>query len=203
MTLARVWTRQLYGASGVALLAPATMIAALAVLALSGGFGGLSALGQLLSGPAVPVGATPPDARATPGGATALLPVVPAVTARPGTAAGAPTRVAAGVPAGGRPAAPAPAAGGGGQRVASSGPGATAPPPAAAPPSAPTHPAPTGPPATPAPPSVTAPVAAIVNQVVAVGVSVTSKLPAPVAAIGTGALQSLGQTLNTLLAPGS
>jgi hypothetical protein len=37
--------------------------------------------------------------------------------------------------------------------------------------------------------------------VVAIGVSVTSKLPGPLGAIGTGALQSLGQTLNTLLAP--
>jgi hypothetical protein len=46
-------------------------------------------------------------------------------------------------------------------------------------------------------------VGAIVNQVVGLGVSVTSTLPAPVAAIGTGALQAVGQTLNTLLAPGS
>jgi hypothetical protein len=34
-------------------------------------------------------------------------------------------------------------------------------------------------------------------------VAVASKLPAPVAAIGTGALQSIGQALNTLLAPQS
>jgi hypothetical protein len=37
--------------------------------------------------------------------------------------------------------------------------------------------------------------------VVAVGVAVTSKLPGSLGAIGTGALQSLGQTLDTLLAP--
>ena len=70
---------------------------------------------------------------------------------------------------------------------------------AGAPPRTPTTPVP---PVTPpaAPPSA---VRALVNTVVGVGVSVTSQLPAPVAGIGTGALESIGQTLNTLLAPQS
>jgi hypothetical protein len=54
MSLARAWTRQLYRASGAALMVPASVIASLAVLALAGGFGRLGALGQALSGPSVP-----------------------------------------------------------------------------------------------------------------------------------------------------
>jgi hypothetical protein len=203
MTLARAWTRQLCGAWGVALLAPATMIVALTVLALGGGFGGLSALGQLVSGPAVPVGSTALGARSTPRSAPALLPVVPAGAATPHAASRTPIRLAATAPAATHTAAPGPAAGrgGGGQRVGSGGHGATTSPPAAPPrtPTAPTQPAP----APPTAPTTTNPVSAIVNQVVAVGVSVTNALPAPVAAIGTGVLDSLGQTLNTLLNPQS
>jgi hypothetical protein len=206
MTLARAWTRQLYGASGVALLAPLTMIAALAVLALSGGFGGLSALGQLVSGPAVPVASTPSGAGVPSRTAPLQLAVVPTGKAAAGAPGHAPTRVATRAPSAtgtgtgrGTGAAPAPS----GQRVASTGSGVTAKPPVATPPSAtsptPTQPAPTV--STPAPPAATGPLPALVNQVVAVGVSVTSQLPAPVAAIGTGALESLAQLLNTLLAP--
>jgi hypothetical protein len=200
MTLARVWTRQLYGAWGVALLAPATMIAALAVLALSGGFGGLSALGQLVSGPAVPVGANASAGRTAPATGPQLLPVVPASAPTAGAATRAATRVAAVSPGVTRPGGAGGGrsrTGGGGQRVGSGG-GHGATQPVAGPPPT-TQPAP--PVGTPSPPPATGPVPALVNQVVAIGVSVTSKLPAPLAAIGTGALQSLGQTLNTLLAP--
>ncbi|HEY5317390.1 MAG TPA: hypothetical protein VIJ20_05385 [Solirubrobacteraceae bacterium] len=176
-----------------------TMIAVLAVLALGGGFGGLSALGQLLSGPAVPVASNLPRGPAAPRTASALLPVVPASL----PVGRAPTRVAATSPAGapvaGSRGGGSPAGGGSGQRVASGGSGGHgATPPATAPPSAPTQP-PTV--STPTPPPATGPVPSLVSQVVAVGVSVTSKLPAPLAALGTGALESLGQTLNTLLAP--
>ncbi|HWF24000.1 MAG TPA: hypothetical protein VG275_01030 [Solirubrobacteraceae bacterium] len=201
MTLARAWTRQLYGAWGVALLAPVTMIAALVVLALGGGFGGLGALAQLVSGPAVPAGSTVGSTVA--GGsakhrtAPLVLPVVPTAPA----AAPAATRVAATGPApavrpsgGGTP-----ARGGSGQRVSSGG-GHGAPPPTATPPPTPT-PTP-GPTPTPTPaPSPVAPLPALVNGVVAVGVSVTSKLPGALGTLGTGILQSLGQTLDQILTP--
>src|SRR5436305_12841431 len=54
MSLARAWLRELSGASGVALVVPATIVVALALLGIAGGFGGLSALGQALAGPSVP-----------------------------------------------------------------------------------------------------------------------------------------------------
>jgi hypothetical protein len=55
MSLARAWRRQLFGASGAALLVPGTIAGALVVLALAGGFSRLGAIGQALSGPAAPV----------------------------------------------------------------------------------------------------------------------------------------------------
>jgi hypothetical protein len=200
MTLARAWTRQLYGASGVALLAPVTMIAALAVLALGGGFGGLGALGQLVSGPAVPVsagtvGAAVPGPHGAHRTAPAVLPVVPAAP----VVTSAPTRVAAVSPAptpAGSRGGGSPSRGGTVLRVAPGGHGV-----APAPPRIISPPLP--PPVTPTPSPPTAPLPALINQIVAVGVSVTSKLPAPVGAIGTGVLQSLGQTLSTLLTPPS
>jgi len=79
MSLARAWTRQLYGASGAAVLAPATIIAAVAVLAVGGGFPGLGPLGQLFAVPAVPAGRpTPGHELLAPEGDTAI----PAVASR-------------------------------------------------------------------------------------------------------------------------
>jgi hypothetical protein len=183
----------------VALLAPVTMIGVLVVLALGGGFGGLGALGQLVSGPAVPAGTNVPGGRAGSGSSTQVLPVVPASTAAALVGTRAPTRVAVTSPGVGRAGGSAGGsshAGSGGQRV-SPAPGHGATPPVSAP-----APTPPGPPvSTPSP--APGPVPALVNQVVAVGVSVTSKLPAPLAAIGTGALESVGQALNSLLAPHS
>jgi hypothetical protein len=175
------------------------MIAALIVLALGGGFGGLSALGQLVSGPAVPVsataGATGPGTRASHRTAPLVLPVVPAAPAT----ARAPTRLAATSPRPGvRPGASGSSAGGRTiQRLAPG--GRSAAPPVTPPPARTTQPPP---PPTPTPAPV-APLPALVNQVVAVGVAVTSKLPDPVGALGTGVLQTLGQTLDTLLTPPS
>ena len=63
MTLARVWTRQLLGASGIALAVPLALVGSLAALALAGGFGGIGAFGQVFSGPSLlaslSTGATP------------------------------------------------------------------------------------------------------------------------------------------------
>ncbi len=53
MSLARVWRRQLYGASTAALIVPSAMLAALLVLALGGGFNGVGVLGQLFAGPSL------------------------------------------------------------------------------------------------------------------------------------------------------
>lgn len=58
MSLARAWMRQLFRASGAALLAPGTVACALIVLAFAGGFSQLGSLGQALSGPAAPLPAT-------------------------------------------------------------------------------------------------------------------------------------------------
>ena len=212
MTLARAWTRQLFGAWGVALLAPVTMIAALVVLALGGGFGGLGALAQLVSGPAVPVastvGSTVPGGSAKHRSAPLVLPVVPAAPApAPGV-----TRVAATTPAGaGRPgggASPARGRSGGGadQGVTPGGghgaPSQTGPPSSGTGPPA-AQPSPTPSPAPTPPPAPVAPLPALVNGVVGVGVSVTSKLPGALGTLGTGILQTLGQTLDQILTPPS
>jgi hypothetical protein len=201
MSLPKVWTRQLYEAWGVALLVPAAVIAALLVLALGGGFGGLGALGQLVSGPAVPAGsalsaAVTPGVRGGHRGA-GLLPVVPAapLARRHVTASAVVSGRTSAPPVQGGTGVSSPARGRTGSGIGSGGRSA-APPPVKPPPSS-TPPAPTP---TPTP---TAPLPALVNQVVAVGVSVTSKLPGPLGQLGTGVLQSLGQTLDSLLTPPS
>ena len=56
MTLARVWRRQLFGASTAALIVPSAMLAALVALALGGAFGGVGVLGQLFAGPSLALG---------------------------------------------------------------------------------------------------------------------------------------------------
>jgi hypothetical protein len=57
MSLARAWTRQLYGATGVSLLAATAIVGALLALGLSGGFGALGSLGQAFAGPSLPASA--------------------------------------------------------------------------------------------------------------------------------------------------
>ena len=56
MGLVRAWRRQIYGASLVAILIPATIIAALFVATGGGPLHGLGTLGQVFSGPAIPGG---------------------------------------------------------------------------------------------------------------------------------------------------
>src|SRR5437764_2564422 len=94
MSLARAWRRQLYGASGAALLVPGAMLAALAVLALSGGFARLGALGQVLSGPGLPAAAGA-RVQAGPGRTTTIAPLLAALAAR--AAAGAALLASTGV----------------------------------------------------------------------------------------------------------
>ncbi len=88
VTLARSWTRQLFGASGAALLVPGAIAGALVVLAFAGGFGRLSSLGQALSGPTLPA-ATPVGA--TLGGGKSALGRALAAAAAPSPSAGAVT----------------------------------------------------------------------------------------------------------------
>ena len=65
MSLARVWRRQLLGASTAALIVPSAMLAALVALALGGAFRGVGVLGQLFAGPSLALGG--PTAGAHPG----------------------------------------------------------------------------------------------------------------------------------------
>jgi len=200
MSLARDWARQLCGAWGAALLAPATMIAALAVLALGGGFGGLGALGQLVSGPAVPVG-SPAPARVSLRAGSSLLPVVPAAAPTPRAPALATSPVVthvsgSGNGGSGNGGSHGGGGGGGAQGIGTTGQGVAPP---APPPPARTPTQPTAPVTTPTQPPASGPVTGLVNNALAAGEAVTSQLPAPVAAVGTGVLQSIGQTLNRLL----
>src|SRR6185437_16635023 len=52
----RAWRRQIYGASAVAILIPAAIIAVLFVATGNGPLTGLGTLGQVFSGPAIPGG---------------------------------------------------------------------------------------------------------------------------------------------------
>src|ERR1700759_3381115 len=56
MGLVRAWRRQIYGASLVAILIPAAIIAVLFVATGSAPLTGLGTLGQVFSGPAIPGG---------------------------------------------------------------------------------------------------------------------------------------------------
>ncbi|HXD64951.1 MAG TPA: hypothetical protein VNV17_10060, partial [Solirubrobacteraceae bacterium] len=56
MGLVRAWRRQIYGASLVAVLIPASIIVVLFFATGSGPLGGLGTLGQVFSGPAIPGG---------------------------------------------------------------------------------------------------------------------------------------------------
>ncbi|MDQ6606984.1 MAG: hypothetical protein M3Z06_10620, partial [Actinomycetota bacterium] len=90
MSLARAWTRQLFGASGAALLVPGTIACALAVLAFAGGFQRLGSIGQALSGPAAPPTVQATSAASDSRAATKLRVALAAVGGRgPGIIAGA------------------------------------------------------------------------------------------------------------------
>src|SRR5437763_9703791 len=85
MSLARAWRRQLSEAWTAAVLVPGTMLAALLVLALAGGFGRIAAVGQAFAGPSVPAHA--PGARSSGGavGATASAGALQALAFAPST----------------------------------------------------------------------------------------------------------------------
>jgi hypothetical protein len=192
MGLARAWARQLYGASGAALLAPGAIVLALALLGFAGGFGQLGALGQAFTGPSVPAGgsltatsfgpghekiAGPPLVRAatTAAGvaASAAGPARRATTHRIGTG----TRTSAGT----ETVSSGPASGSTGTRTGSgftggkptgggSGSGGGTPP-------------------------------SLVNSVIKVGTGVTKQVPGPVGGAATQVLNSVGKGLDSVVPP--
>jgi|HubBroStandDraft_2_1064218.scaffolds.fasta_scaffold188382_1 hypothetical protein len=186
MSVARAWTRQLYGASGVALLVPGAVAVALVLLAVAGGFGQLGDLSQALAGPSAPASAAAPGVAATAartGGA--ILPVATATAARPGVVAGVPGTGARGQ-AGGRHVNPG--AGTGPVATTAPGSGSTG----------------TGSTGTGTPPGGGGqpPVSSghtLIDGVVSVGTSVTSQLPGAAGSVTTGLLQSVGNGVDSIL----
>jgi hypothetical protein len=194
MPLTRAWLRGLSGASGAAVLVPGGVFAALLLLALAGSFGRLGGLGQAFSGPAAPGSAQVANALAAPRShGPALLPVV-ASPARTGLRAAVRSGASPGLSpgAGGGHSStrggPAPRPGSPGASTPSGNPGA---PPSAG--------APGGCASCPQPP----PHQTLIDQVVAAGASVTSKLPGPVGQVTTQLLKQVGATVDKILSSSS
>ncbi len=190
MSVARTWTRQLYGASGVALLVPGAVALALVLLAVAGGFGQLGDLSQALAGPSAPASAAAPGVGAAAHTGGAILPVETATAARPGLAARAPGIGSRGR-AGSRHANP----GAGTGPIATTAPGRG---------STGTGSTGTGP-GTPAggggQPSAGSG-HTLIDGVVNAGTSVTSQLPGAAGSVTTGLLQSVGKGVDSIL-PGN
>jgi hypothetical protein len=196
MSLARAWTRQLYGASSAALIVPSAMLGALLVLALGGGFGQVGVLGQIFAGPPVPsVGA----GVAPSGGAGAAAP------SRPTTLATALRRSTSGSRHRATPVAPvrsgshrsggalSPAAGVAPIVVATGGPAPARPTPTGSGPTAPTPPPPARQPS---------PRPTIADRVVKVVTPVTEQVPAPAGPVVTQAVEAAGRATDRVLPPG-
>jgi hypothetical protein len=184
----RAWRRELFGGVSAALIVPGTLLAALAVLALGGGFARLGSLGQAFSGPPLPV-AAPTAATGTRSGPSVSTAALAALAAGARSSAGPGTAIAPGNRAarfgGGSHAtrrSEVPGAGGSSGLPRARG----SAPPNRPPPSPPPHPT-------------------LIDQVVSTGSSVTGQLPGPAAAAATQALQSAGATLDGVVpvpAPG-
>jgi hypothetical protein len=173
MILVRAWRRELLGGMGVVLIVPATLVVALALLALAGGFTGLGALGQAFSGPPLPVGSVAHGAnrpvRAIPAAALTALANAPGAGARgrPLGAGSRPARRGSRTPLRTSPI-----------RV-TSGPAPTATPS----PSAPTAPAPASHPT-------------VTDEVVGAAGAATSQLPPPAAQTVTSTLDAVGSAID-------
>jgi hypothetical protein len=146
MGLAQAWRRRGIWATAVTLVLPAAMVLAVATAILGGGFRGLGAVGQLVTGPEVPE-ASLVQARTGPAHGGRRLPTVPTPSFDAGPASAAPAAAAAG---GGGVPAPAPPRASVPPRVTSPSPGAGAPAAApaqpASPPAAQPDPGPSRPP---------------------------------------------------------
>jgi hypothetical protein len=213
MSLARVWRRQLYGASSAALIVPCALLGALVVLALGGGFNGVGVLGQIFAGPPTPSVAGGGVSGGHAGGAAHALPVIPVAAVRPLGAGRGQAVPGGGGRRGGAPVSSGGTGRGGGAVVGIAaptvgsrpGPPVRSAPPAPAGPgpasSAPASPAPTQstPQLSPSPKPQPTPVDQIVNAVT----PVTQQLPAPVGPAATQVVQSVGSAADGLLPPSS
>jgi hypothetical protein len=182
MSLGRAWMRELSRASLLALTAPGAIVAALVVLALSGGFASLGSLGQTFAGPAVPTSLTA-AAAGVPRGESRLLARLPVAASQSPHGAALP---AAGPPGSAPATAPggsAPPTTGPGQRQPGGRPGR--------------HGGSGGGSAgtvasSPAPP----PPASPVDRLVGAAAVVTGTLPGPVGSAATQAVESVGKVLD-------
>jgi hypothetical protein len=190
MPLARAWMRGLSTASGAAVLVPGGIFVALLLLALAGSFGRIGSLGQAFNGPAAtaapPVANTAQSSRRR---APALLAVVSSPVLRSAA-----------------PAVRNPVVGSNGgiarQSASITRPGSTSGPPGGKQGGAPPVPG------TPSPPTGPGgcgscgqplPSQTLVDQVVNLGTSVTSKLPGPVGQLTTQLLGQVGTTVDKIL----
>jgi hypothetical protein len=183
MILVRVWRRQLLGGMGAAAVVPGMLVASLALLALAGGFGGLTALGQAFSGPPAPAAAI-----TAAHGARVARPLSPAIVAAlsvapapQGTAASAPSPASGGATVT-APHGTAPNSSFNGPRR---GGGSTTRSPTGGRPAPGSRPGP-------------GPQPTLIDGIVGVGTSVTSHVPAPAGPAATTALQSAGSTLDSI-----
>jgi hypothetical protein len=180
--MVREWRRRLLGGLGVSLIVPGLVVASLVVLALAGGFGGLTALGQALSGPVAPTSALAgghggPIGHPLPAKLVAALSQVPPVSSFQSGGAAA--------PAGDGPA-------GTGTTVAPGPHGSSGPP-------ARHHPGqtPSGGPSPAARPTPK-PQPTLTDKVASAGAAATSQLPAPVGPAATKTLQTAASTLDSI-----
>jgi hypothetical protein len=190
MVLARAWRRRLYGGLGAAVLVPGLIVAALAIVALSGGFTALGALSQAFAGPAPPAGQpfSTQVLRALP------APGVPAATAvagvRPASATGgaapAPSGGSGGRAGGGSGGSGSGGSGGGRSGGGSGGGGSHGGGSGGQPPGSGSGPNPT-----------------VVDQVAGAGTAVTGQLPGPVGPLATQQVGQAASALDQALAGGS
>lgn len=187
MSLAREWRRQVSRASGAALVVPVAVFGSMVLLALAGGFGQLGGLGQALAGPAAP-SASPAGTRLTADAHATLAPLLPVVAGAGGPTLVASVKLSPTAVRGGGHVGP-----GGGRSPGSGNRGGSTPP---VPLGTTTPPTQTGP----APPGTepTAP-PTLVDGVVSVGTSITSKIPGEVGNLATSTLQDVGQTVDRVL----
>jgi len=191
MVLARAWRRRLYSGLGAAVLVPSLMIAALAIMALSGGFAALGALSQAFAGPSVPPGQpfSTQVLRALP--APAVPPAAAVAAASPagasGSGRGASGPGSAGAPGGGTGGGSGGGSGGsGGGSGGGNGNGS-----------------PGGSGGGQQPGSGPGPSPTVIDQVAGVGTSVTGQLPGPLGPLATQQVAQAASALDQALSGGS
>jgi hypothetical protein len=174
--MVRAWRRELYASLSATVIVPGALLAALAVLALAGGFARIGSLGQAFSGPPLPAASASAQtgARASRAASTAALLAL---------AAGARTFAGAVAVA---PSIKAPAHGGSGATHGHGAPGTGVH--AHQPAKSSTRSS--------QPLASPAPHPTLIDEVVSQGTSVSRQLPAPAGPAATQALQSAGSSLD-------